>query len=43
MGCYLKGLVRLFLLEYPPKEAKKNSLLWECLNCLLEGTILKEW
>lgn len=32
MGCYLKGfrLVRLFLLEYPLSEAKKNSLLWEC-------------
>ncbi|KAK6778726.1 hypothetical protein RDI58_025444 [Solanum bulbocastanum] len=26
MGCYLKGLVRLFLLEYPPSEAKMNSL-----------------
>lgn len=25
MGCYLKGLVRLFLLEYPLAEAKKKE------------------
>jgi len=31
MGYYLKGLVRLFLLEYPLSEVKKNSLLWGCL------------
>ncbi|KAK6789609.1 hypothetical protein RDI58_013409 [Solanum bulbocastanum] len=26
MGCYLKGLVKLFFLEYPRSEAKMNSL-----------------
>jgi hypothetical protein len=25
MSCYLKGLVRLFLLEYPLSEAKKKE------------------
>jgi len=48
MGCYLKGLVRLFLLEYPRSEAKMNWILSFLLGvpeetCLLEGTILLEW
>lgn len=45
MGCYLKGLVRLFLLEYPRSEAKILSFLLGVPEetCLLEGTIHKEW
>lgn len=49
MGCYLKGLVRLFLLEYHLSEAKKKEFSLVGVpdkdeeTCLLEGTIIKEW
>lgn len=43
MGCYLKGLVRLFLLEYPRSEAKILSFLLFAFRLLFFSICCSKW